>query len=182
MGQARPILIGQFAGMAFAVVDTVLSGHASAVDLATMGLGLSVYSTVFVGLMGATSALNPIVAQHFGGGRLAAIGVTYVQGLWMALFLSALGMLPLLFASLWLPLLRAPSEVEAQVARYLRVLALALPGALMFRAIYAVNTAVSRPHVVMTLQLTGLALKACLSSVLILGGLGVPAMGAVIRA
>ena len=68
-----------------------------------MGLGLSVYSTVFVGLMGATNALNPIVAQHFGGGRLAAIGATYVQGLWMALFLSALGVFPLLFGSLWLP-------------------------------------------------------------------------------
>ena len=179
MGQARPILIGQFAGMAFAVVDTVLSGHASAVDLATMGLGLSVYSTVFVGLMGATSALNPIVAQHFGGGRLAAIGVTYGQGLWMALFLSALGMLPLLLGSLWLPWLHAPIDVEAQVARYLRVLALALPGALMFRAIYAVNTAVSRPHVVMTLQLAGLALKVCLSYLLILGGLGLSGMGAV---
>jgi MATE family, multidrug efflux pump len=179
VGQARPILIGQFAGMAFAVVDTVLSGHASPVDLATMGLGLSVYSTVFVGLMGATAALNPIVAHHFGGGRLAAIGTTYVQGLWMALFLAAVGMIPLLFASLWLPWLHAPSEVEAHVARYLRVLALALPGALMFRAIYAVNTAVSRPHVVMTLQLTGLALKVCLSYCLILGGLGLPRMGAV---
>jgi MATE family multidrug resistance protein len=165
--------------MAFAVVDTVLSGHASSVDLATMGLGLSVYSTVFVGLMGATSALNPIVAQHFGGGRLAAIGVTYVQGLWMALCLSALGVLPLLFASAWLPWLHAPAQVEAEVARYLGVLAAALPGALMFRAIYAVNTAVSRPHVVMALQLAGLALKACLSFLLILGGLGLPAMGAV---
>jgi MATE family multidrug resistance protein len=179
VGQARPILIGQFAGMAFAVVDTVLCGRASPVDLATMGLGLSVYSTVFVGLMGATSALNPIVAQHFGGGRLAAIGATYVQGLWMALLLSALGMLPLLFANLWLPWVRAPSEVEVHVARYLRVLALALPGALMFRAIYAVNTAVSRPHVVMSLQLGGLALKVCLSYLLILGGLGLPPMGAV---
>jgi MATE family multidrug resistance protein len=177
--QARPILVGQVAGMAFAVVDTVLSGQASAVDLATMGLGLSIYSTVFVGLMGATSALNPIVAQHFGGGRLATIGATYVQGLWMALFLSALGMLPLLFASLWLPWLRAPAEVEAQVARYLRVLALALPGALMFRTIYAVNTAVSRPRVVMTLQLLGLVLKVALSSLLILGGLGLPGLGAV---
>jgi multidrug resistance protein, MATE family len=165
--------------LAFAVVDTVLCGHASPVDLATMGLGLSVYSTVFVGLMGATSALNPIVAQHFGGGRLAAIGATYVQGLWMALGLAAVGMLPLLFAGAWLPWLHAPAEVEAHVGRYLRVLALALPGALMFRAIYAVNTAVSRPHVVMTLQLAGLALKVCLSSVLILGGFGLPAMGAV---
>jgi MATE family multidrug resistance protein len=178
VGQARPILIGQFAVMAFAVVDTVLSGHASSVDLATMGLGLSVYSTVFVGLMGATSALNPIVAQHFGGGRLSAIGATYVQGLWMALFLSALGVFPLLFGNLWLPWLHAPSEVEPHVARYLRILALALPGALMFRAIYAVNTAVSRPHVVMALQLTGLVLKVCLSYFLILGGLGLPRMGA----
>jgi multidrug resistance protein, MATE family len=179
LGQARPILIGQCAAMAFAVVDTVLSGHASSVDLATMGLGLSVYSTVFVGLMGATSALNPIVAQHFGGGRLAAIGATYVQGLWMALFLAALGVIPLLFGPLWLPALRAPAEVEAQVARYLRVLALALPGALMFRAIYSVNTAVSRPHVVMALQLAGLGLKVCLSYLFILGGLGLPRMGAV---
>ena len=89
--------------MAFAVVDTVLSGRASPVELATMGLGLSVYSTVFVGLMGATSALNPIVAQHFGGERFAAIGATYVQGLWMALFMSAVGMVPLLFAGAWLP-------------------------------------------------------------------------------
>jgi MATE family multidrug resistance protein len=59
------------------------------------------------------------------------------------------------------------------------VLALALPGALMFRAIYAVNTAVSRPHVVMTLQLAGLVLKVCLSYLLILGGLGLRPMGAV---
>lgn len=179
LGQAHPILIGQFASMAFAVVDTVLAGHASPTDLATTGLGLSVYSTVFVGLMGATSALNPIVAQHFGAGRLAAIGATCVQGLWMALFLAALGMLPLLGAGLWLPWLHAPPEVEAQVTRYLRVLALALPGALMFRAIYAVNTALSRPHVVMTLQLAGLALKVGLSTLLILGGPGLPAMGAV---
>jgi MATE family multidrug resistance protein len=179
VGLARPILVGQFANMAFAVVDTVLCGRASAVDLATMGLGLSVYSTVFVGLMGATSALNPIVAQHFGGGRLAAIGATYVQGLWMALLLAVVGMLPLLGARLWLPALHAPPEVEAQVAHYLRVLALALPGALMFRAIYAVNTAVSRPHVVMALQLAGLTLKVGLSYLLILGGLGLPGMGAV---
>src|SRR5262249_8284384 len=131
VGQARPILVGQFAGMAFAVVDTVLCGRASPVDLATMGLGLSVYSTVFVGLMGAPSALNPIVAHRFGAGRLAAIGATYVQGLWMALFLSALGVLPLLFAGVWLPWLQAPPAVEAHVVRYLHVLAMALPGGLM---------------------------------------------------
>ena len=135
LGQAGPILIGLFAGLAVAVTDTVLAGDASPVDLATMGVGLSVYSMVFVALMGATSALNPIVAQHFGGTRLAPIGASFVQGLWMALLLSAVGMLPLLLASVWLPWLHAPVEIEPHVTRYLRVLAPALPGALMVRAI-----------------------------------------------
>src|SRR5213595_232817 len=49
----------------------------------------------------------------------------------------------------------------------------------MFRAIYSVNTAVSRPHVVMALQVAGLALKVCLNYLLILGGLGLPRLGAV---
>ena len=43
--------------MSFAVVETVLTGHASAVDLATLGLGPSVYSTAFAGLMGVAGAL-----------------------------------------------------------------------------------------------------------------------------
>ena len=145
VAQARAILVGHVAVMSFAVVDTVLTGHASAVDLATLGLGLSVYSTVFVGLMGAVSALNPIIAQHFGADRHAAIGASYGQGLWMALLLSGGGVLLLAFPEAWLPWLHAPPEVVPLVARYLRVLSLALPASLMFRAIYSLNTAVSRP-------------------------------------
>ena len=165
--------------MSFAVVDTVLTGHASAVDLATLGLGLSVYSTVFVGLMGAVGALNPIIAQHFGAGRHTAIGASYGQGLWMALMLSGGGVLLLAFPDIWLPWLHPPPEVASLVARYLRVLSLALPAALMFRAIYSLNTAVSRPHVVMAMQLGGLVLKVLLSYVLIFGALGLPRLGAV---
>ena len=119
--------------MSFAVVDTVLTGHASAVDLATLGLGLSVYSTVFVGLMGAVSALNPVIAQHYGADRHAAIGASYGQGLWMALLLSGGGVLLLAFPEAWLPWLHPPPEVVPLVAQYLRVLSLALPASLLFR-------------------------------------------------
>jgi MATE family multidrug resistance protein len=66
--------------MLYGVLDTVLTGHASATDLAAMGLGTAVYTTVFVSLLGALNALNPIIAQHHGGRRDAAIGASYVQG------------------------------------------------------------------------------------------------------
>jgi len=179
LDQARPIFVGQVAVMLYAVVDTVLTGHASATDLAAMGLGAGVYSSVFVSLLGAINALNPIIAQHHGGRRHVAIGVSYVQGLWLALLLSVGGGLFLAFPGSWLAWLHAPPAVEALVTRYLRVISLALPAALMFRAICAVNIAVARPQIVMRMQVAGLVLKMLLSYLLIFGGLGLPRLGAV---
>lgn len=179
LGQARPIFVGHLAVMLYGVVDTVLTGHASALDLATMGLGASVYSTVFVSLLGALNALNPIIGQHWGGGRHRAIGASYVQGLWLAVLLSLAGGAVLAFPEPWLGRLHAPPEVEALVTRYLRVVSLALPAALLFRAIASLNIAVARPQVVMRLQVAGLALKVLLSYLLIFGGAGLPRLGAV---
>jgi MATE family multidrug resistance protein len=179
LDQARPIFVGQVAVMLYAVVDTIFTGHASAVDLAAMGLGTGVYSSVFVSLLGALNALNPIIAQHHGGGRHHAIGVAYVQGLWLALMLSAAGTLVLATPGAWLGWLHAPPDVEPVVIRYLRVLSVALPASLMFRAISALNIAVARPHVVMRMQVAGLALKLVLSYGLIFGALGLPPLGAV---
>jgi MATE family multidrug resistance protein len=165
--------------MLYGVVDTVLTGHASALDLAAVGLGMGVYSTVFVSLLGVLNALNPIIGQHHGGRRDVAIGVAYVQGLWLAGGLSVGGGLLLAFPEPWLAWLHTAPEVEALVTRYLRMVSLALPASLMFRAIAAVNIAVGRPQVVMRMQLAGLGLKALLSYVLIFGGLGLPRLGAV---
>jgi MATE family multidrug resistance protein len=178
LSQARPIFVGQVAVMLYAVVDTVLTGHASATDLAAMGLGASVYSSVFVSLLGAINALNPIIAQHHGGRRHVAIGMSYVQGLWLALLLSIGGGLLLAFPDAWLAWIHAPPAVEAMVTRYLRVLSLALPAALMFRVISVLHVAVARPQVVMVMQVSGLALKVLLSYLLIFGGLGLPRLGA----
>jgi MATE family multidrug resistance protein len=177
--QARPIFVGQVAVMLYGVVDTVLTGHASATDLAAMGLGTGVYSSVFVSLLGAINALNPIIAQHHGARRHVAIGASYVQGLWLALLLSTGGGLFLAFPEAWLAWIHAPPAVEVLVTRYLRVLSLALPASLMFRAISALNIAVARPQVVMRMQVVGLALKVLLSYVLIFGELGLPRLGAV---
>ena len=179
LDQARPIFVGQVAVMLYGVVDTVLTGHASATDLAAMGLGTGAYSSVFVSLLGAINALNPIIAQHHGGSRHAAIGVSYVQGLWLALLLSVVGGLFLAFPEPWLGWIHAPSDVEALVTRYLRVLSVALPASLMFRVISALNIAVARPQVVMRMQVAGLALKVVLSYGLIFGALGMPRLGAV---
>jgi MATE family multidrug resistance protein len=179
LAQAWPILLGQLASVAYAVIDTMMTGHASAADLAAMGLGAGVYSSVFMGLTGVVSALNPIIAHHYGGQRWQAIGRSYVQGLWLAFLLSLLGVPLLAFPGLWLTRIGAPPDVEALVTQYLRLLSLALPAALMFRAIYAFNVAISRPKAMMAVQVAGLVLKVALNYALIFGELGLPRLGAV---
>jgi len=177
--QAWPVLVSQWAGMAFAVMDTSMTGHASAADLAAMGLAVSVYITVFVGLMGVLHALIPIQAQHFGAGRLRDVGAMWGQGIWLSLLLSAIGSAIMLFPDVWLSLSGdVDPVVRAKVGGYLCALALALPAALAFRTIYALANAVSRPKVVMLINLAAIGVKFTCNCVLIYGWAGVPALGA----
>ncbi|EWM49123.1 matE family protein [Bordetella holmesii 70147] len=100
--QAWPVLVSQWAGIAFGVLDTTMTGHASPRDLAAMSLSASVFITVFVGLMGVIHALIPIAAQQYGAGRPQEVGHVWGQGVWLALGLSVVGGVLMCFPDMWL--------------------------------------------------------------------------------
>jgi len=176
---AWPVLIGQWASMMFGVLDTAMTGHASAVDLAAMGLSVTIYITVFVGLMGVLHALIPILAQLFGAGRWREMGAMWGQGIWLALALSLVGGVVLMFPGLWLALSGdLEPAVRGKIEAYLLAVALALPAALMFRTLYALANAVSRPMFIMLINIGAIAVKFVGNALLIYGLAGLPALGA----
>lgn len=166
---AWPVFIGQLAVLAFATIDTVLVARHSALDLAALAIGNAVYVSVFIGLMGVVLAVSPIVGQLFGARRLMEAGQQLHQGLWLALGLSAIGCVVLAFPEPFLALAQTPPEVADKVRAHLGALAFALPSALLFAAFRGFNTAVSRPKVVMVLQVVGLAVKLPLTALLVFG-------------
>lgn len=173
------MLVSSWASIAFGVIDTAMAGHASAGDLQAMALAVSIYITVFVGLMGAVHALIPIIAQHYGAERHHDVGRAWGQGVWMALGLSLVGAVTMLFPDVWLSLSgEVDPAVRTGITWYLRALILALPASLVFRTIYALGTAVSRPKVVMAINLVSIAFKALFNWLFIFGKLGLPALGA----
>ena len=177
--QAWPVLVSSWASIVFGVMDTAMSGHAGAVDLQVMGLSIAIYLTVFIGLMGVIHALIPIIAQHYGAGRLADAGRAWGQGVWLALGLSVVGGAAMLFPGVWLSLSGdLDPEVVNGVTWYMRALILALPASLLFRTIYSLGAAVSRPKPVMLLNLGAVLVKLLLNWVFIFGKFGLPAMGA----
>ena len=174
---AWPVLIGQLAVIAFGVLDTAMAGRASAADLAAIGLGGSIYVTVYISLMGVLQALSPIAGQLYGAQRHSEIGEEVRQAAWLGLVLAAIGMLILWFPAPLLHLADATPELTEKATAYLRYEALALPAALGFRIYSALNNALSRPVMVTVLQLAGLAIKFPLNAWFLYGGMSVPAMG-----
>ncbi len=176
---AWPILVGQLAVISNGVIDTVMTARYSATDLAALGLGASIYVSFFVGLSGVMQALSPVIGQLYGAKKHEAIGEEVRQGIWLAMFLSLVGCLLLLFPQILLDIAKAPPALEERVREYLRLLALALPATLGFRIYASLNTATSRPRMVMLLQIAGLLLKIPLNALFIFGAadLGIPALG-----
>jgi len=174
---AWPMLIGQLAVIANAVLDTMMVSRFSVTDLGALAVGASVYISIFIGLNGVLQSLSPIVGQLYGARNFSGIGSEIKQGVWLGLFLSVFGSLMLLFPQPLLNVAQASPELTAKATFYLRTLAISLPAALGFVIYGALNNAMGRPKMVMALQVSGLLLKIPLNWLFIFGGLGIPAFG-----
>jgi MATE family multidrug resistance protein len=174
---AWPVLIGQLAIIAFGVIDTAMVGRYSATDLAALGLGSSIYISIYIGLTGILTALQPIAGQLYGACQESEIGEEVRQALWLAAALSVLGFICLYFPEPLLSIADAPPALHERTLAYLRILSLGLPASLVFRVYGSLANAVAKPRLVMFLQVGALALKFPLNNWFIFGGFGLPAMG-----
>lgn len=176
--QAWPILISQWAGVSFAVLDTMMLGNHSPESLQTMSLAASIFITVNISLTGVIHALIPIFSQLIGSKKHHDVGQLWGQGIWLGMFLALIAGLLLLFPNIWLSISGdVPESVREQVSTYLRIVYFSMPASLMFRAIYSICTSAQRPKHVMYISVTGILIKAILNWILIFGYFGIPALG-----
>ncbi|MGJ7511419.1 MATE family efflux transporter [Variovorax sp. GT1P44] len=176
---AATVLVGQLAVMAFGVTDTIVAGRYADGALAALSVGSAIFISVFVSLMGVLQALLPVWAELHGAQRTAEVGRSVRQSLYLCGITIVLGMAVLLFPAPMLTWTEVPQGMRGDVEAYLRVLAFALPPALLFRLFSTLNQSLGKPQLVTWLQLASLGLKLPLSIWFAFGGAGVPAMGLV---
>ncbi|HWP11127.1 MAG TPA: MATE family efflux transporter [Ramlibacter sp.] len=176
---AGAVLAGQLAVMAFGVTDTIVAGRYSQHALAALSVGSAVYISVFVGLMGMLQALLPTWAELHGGRRSEDVGRSVRQSLYLGAFGMLAGGGALLFPGALLRWTEVPLQLQGEVGRYLAVLALALPPALLFRMYSTLNQSLGKPLLVTWLQALSLLVKVPLTVWFAFGGMGLPAQGAI---
>ena len=164
-----PMLVAQLAVMASGLIDTVMAGRLSAIDLAAVGIGNSIYVTVFVTAMGVLLALTPTVAQLHGAGRTREIGEEVRQSAWLALLLSVVAIVLLRYPEPFLALSKLTPAVEAKVRVYLDAMSWSVVPAMLFRVFYGFSIGIGRPRAIMAFNLAGVVLKVPLNGLFMFG-------------
>lgn len=173
-----PIFLAQATIIASVVIDSVMAGSLSASDLAVVGIGSSLYISVFIAFFGVILALSPIVSRLYGQGSIEEIGSQVTQAMWLALALSTIGFFVFLNGNILVSVINASPDISKGINLYLMGCALGLPGALMFRIFYATSTAMSAPRLVLVINACGLLVKVPLNTFFMYGYNDfVPALG-----
>jgi len=174
---ASPIILSQIAQVLVGFLDTVMSGHAGAMEQAVVGIGVALWIPVFVSLMSVVQAVSPIIAHHFGAGDHAAVVRDAREGLWLAGIVS---LVPLALVP-WAPDLLTLAGIAPALAEragvFLWGIGLGMPAALVYRSLAFYSASINQTAPVMVLSFVGLGVNALLNWVLIYGHFGFPAMG-----
>jgi len=174
-----PILIAQVAQMANGVIDTVMAGHASAEDLAAVGIGSSLWMPLFLFFSGTLSALQPIISGHNGARRWDRILPVTWQGLYIGLASAMLMVTLLLNIHPVLEQLSLDAHTAAITQGYLDAFVWGVPAMLLMVTLRGLTDGLGHTRVIMIFSVLATLVNLPLNYAFIYGKMGLPAMGGV---
>ncbi|WP_416886160.1 MATE family efflux transporter [Marinospirillum sp.] len=176
---ALPLLGAQLAQTGMGVVDTIMAGRLSPVDLAAVAVGASIFGPMMLLIFGTLMAVTPLVAHARGGQRHHEMAPLIHQASWV----GALLMIPAWFAFYYSQVVFDFMKVEPDVANlasaYLRALSWGLPGLAFFQVLRCLCEGSNQARPVLLISVAGLLLNIPANYILIYGKLGMPQLGAV---
>ena len=176
---ALPILLAQIAQNSMGLVDTIMAGRVSAVDMAAISVGASIWLPLVLFGYGLLLALPPTISYLNGSGQRRRIAHQVRQGIWIVLF-SCIPLVWLIYSS---DFVLQKMDMEQRLADitigYLHAMVWGLPGYLLMVNFRCLNDGIAKTKPAMVITFLGLLINIPLNYIFIYGKLGVPAFGAV---
>jgi MATE family multidrug resistance protein len=172
------MMIAHLAQMGTGVVDTIMAGRYSAMDLAAIAIGYNIWLPIYLFFVGVMLGATAIIAQDFGAGRIQQIRDSLPQALWLALALGLIAGPLCYFADPLLSLLDLDAATHAKSLAYLQAMAFGMPAAAVFQALrcHTQGVGIMRPFAVASVL--GFVANVPLNYAFIYGKWGFPELGA----
>ncbi len=174
-----PILIAQIAQMANGVIDTIMAGHASAEDLAGVGIGSSIWMPLFLLFVGVLGALQPIISGYNGARAVQKIMPVTWQGLYIAAVSAVIMIILIANVRPVFDLLQLDIGTANIAEGYLHAFAWGIPFMLLMVALRGLTDGLGHTGVIMAFSLLSTLINLPLNWALIYGKFGLPAMGGI---
>lgn len=167
IGQAIPTFFSQQLVNANSILDTIMIGHISMIQLASLGIAVNIYNTLYIPFMGILLGLIPLIAQANGSGNFIKVASLIRQGGILSIILSFVAILFLFFPNLFLALAHSSKNIDSIVKSYLIVIAIGMPSVLLFRVYFAFYSAILKPQIIVYINLAMLIIKIMVNFVII---------------
>lgn len=173
-----PIVLSLLAQQMLGFIDTVMAGRLSAIDLAAVAVGRSLFMPVFIFVMGILIAINPIVAQYFGAKKAEEIGRAVWQGLIVSQCLAIPGFFLLRNIHGVMGLMNIDPEIIPISQGYLNAISWCLPAAFAYQTLRFFNEGVSISRPNLLFMVAAIPINFLGNYLLMYGNLGFPRLGA----
>jgi len=174
---AVPLAGAQLSQAATTFVDTVMMGTLGSQIIAAGALGAATFFLLLNIGSAIVSAVSPLAAEAYGGGRVEQVGRVVRQGLWLSVILAVPVTLLIWHSGTLLGLMGQEPENIALAEGYLRAIAWGYFPGLGFAVLRSFVSALSRTRPVIVTMICGTLFNVAVNYVLAFGKFGLPALG-----
>lgn len=176
---AVPAVMMRIGLMGLAMVDTAMVGHYATQHLAWLNLAnQSVIMFALVVGLGLLSGITVYTANAYGGADFKGAGKVWRRNIPFSILVGAIIVIACWPAEFWLTKLGQTAENAAISGDLVRILAIGLPGHLLFVNCTMFLEGIKRPHIGFRLTLAANLVNVGLNYMLIFGHFGMPELGA----
>lgn len=174
-----PILITQLCQAGLGLIDTIMAGQVSALDLSGVAIGAGLWMPTFLFAVGVLIATTPLIGETIGKKQPEKIPFITQQSLWLAGGLGILGMLVVNLLHLLFPFMGVPSDIGMIAREYLFAISFGFPAVCFYTTLRCYTESLNYPTVVTIISIVGLLLNIPINYAFIYGvsWLGLPAFG-----
>ncbi|MBB1267903.1 MATE family efflux transporter [Shewanella sp. SR44-3] len=174
---ALPVLIAQVTQTMMGFIDTVMAGRVSAVDMAAVAVGTSLWLPAILFVQGLLMAFTPVFSQHHGADNQQAIPKVLYQAGYIAL-IGALGVMAFLASSGYLlQFMDLEPKLHSLTVGYIDGFLWGVPAFIMYQVLRGCSEGISYTMPTMVIGFIGLGVNIPANYIFIYGEFGMPAMG-----
>lgn len=180
-----PILITQICQSGLSLIDTLMAGQVSALDLSGVAIGAGLWMPTFLLLVGILISTTPLIGEAIGQERTDKVAFITQQSLWLALIVAVIGFVAVNQLHYLFTPMGVPANIQPIAKEFIFGISLGLPAVSLYTSLRCYTESLKRPLVVTIISVLGLLLNIPFNYLFIHGSdaypmlswLNLPAMG-----